>query len=238
MGSTRIQPRRIALLKADFGVTGGFESVADWIETTLRRDGHDIERITIGVNDLAHRPFGLPVPDHVWHRAPEYFRYLASIEAFQRVDARRYDAVVSTQPPSFATPHPRHLSLFFHHHRIFYDLEEPYLAAGFSPDPELHQRAAARVRDLDRPLLDAVRWFLAGSEPVRARLARWNGIDRVGPVPGRAGRRAGGRRRGGRRPRRSDRPGAVRRPARVPEASRAVRAGHARARRAQRGPRR
>ena len=54
-------------------MTGGFESVADWIETTLRRDGHDIERITIGVNDLAHRPFGLPVPDHVWHRAPEYF---------------------------------------------------------------------------------------------------------------------------------------------------------------------
>ena len=180
MGSTRLPPRRIALLKADFGVTGGFESVADWIEATLRRDGHEVERITVGVNDLAHRPFGLPVPDHVWHRAPEYFRYLASIEAFERFDARRYDVVVSTQPPSFATPHPRHLSVFFHHHRIFYDLEERYLAAGFSPDPELHRRAAARVRELDGPLLDAVRWFLAGSEPVRARLARWNGIDRVG----------------------------------------------------------
>jgi glycosyltransferase involved in cell wall biosynthesis len=37
-----------------------------------------------------------------------------------------------------------------------------------------------RLRDLDRPRLDAVRWFLAGSEPVRSRLARWNGIDRVG----------------------------------------------------------
>jgi glycosyltransferase involved in cell wall biosynthesis len=154
--------------------------VADWIELTLRRDGHEIERFTVGVDDLAHRPFGLPVPDHVWHRAPEYFRYLASIEAFERFDARRYDAVVSTQPPSFATPHPRHLSVFFHHHRIFYDLEDRYLAAGFSPDPELHRRAAARVRELDGPLLDAVRWFLAGSEPVRARLARWNGIDRVG----------------------------------------------------------
>jgi len=170
-------------------VTGGFEGVADWIETTLRRDGHEVERLSVGVDALPHRPFGLPVPDHVWHRAPEYFRYLASVEAFERLDTRRYDAVVSTQPPSFATPHPRHLSLFFHHHRIFYDLEEPYLAAGFSPDPELHRRAAAKVRALDRPRLDAVRWFLAGSEPVRARLARWNGIDRVGlfhagPAPG------------------------------------------------------
>jgi glycosyltransferase involved in cell wall biosynthesis len=174
------RPRRLALLKPEFGVTGGFEGVADWIEATLRRDGHEVDRLTVGVDTLPHRPFGLPVPDHVWHRAPEYFRYIASTEAFERLDARRYDAVLSSQPPSFATPHPRHLSVFFHHHRIFYDLEERYLTAGFSPDPELHRRASARVRELDRPRLDAVRWFLAGSEPVRARLARWNGIDRVG----------------------------------------------------------
>jgi glycosyltransferase involved in cell wall biosynthesis len=173
-------PRRLALVKPEFGVTGGFEGVADWIEATLRRDGHEVERVTVGVDALPHRPFGLAVPDHVWHRAAEYFRYVASIEAFERLDTRRYDAVLSTQPPSFATPHPRHLSVFFHHHRIFYDLEERYLAAGFSSDPELHRRAAARVRELDRPRLDAVRWFLAGSETVRARLARWNGIDRVG----------------------------------------------------------
>ena len=141
------------------------------------------------------------MPDHVWHRAPEYFRYLASIEAFERFDARRYDVVVSTQPPSFATPHPRHLSVFFHHHRIFYDLEERYLAAGFSPDPELHRRAAARVRELDGPLLDAVRWFLAGSEPVRRPPGP---LERHRPgrsLPGRAGRDAGGRRRGRRRAR-------------------------------------
>ena len=215
----------VALLKPDFGVTGGFEGVADWIEATLRRDGHEVERLTVGVDDLAHRPFGLPVPDHVWHRAPEYFRYLASLEAFERLDTRRYDAVVSTQPPSFATPHPRHLSLFFHHHRIFYDLEEPYLAAGFSPDPELHRRAAAKVRELDRP--GSTR--CAGSSPGPNRCAPvWPagtastasgsstpapapGLDVGDPVP--AAERTG--------------PVHLRRPAGVPEAARAVRPGHA-----------
>ena len=200
--------------------------MADWIEATLRRDGHDVD----AHHRRGERPrrtgrSGCRCPDHVWHRAPEYFRYLASVEAFERIDTRRYDAVVSTQPPSFATPHPRHLSLFFHHHRIFYDLEERYLAAGFSPDPELHRRAAARVRDLDRPLLDAVRWFLAGSEPVRpawpaGTASTASACSRPGRPPRLAAddEAAAGARR-------SDGPGALRRPARVPEASRAVRAG-------------
>jgi len=176
----RVQPRRLALLKPDFGVTGGFERVVDHIEGTLRRDGHDVTRLTVPVNELAHRPYGLDVPDATWGLVPEYFRYLASIEAFAQLDTRRYDAVVSTQPPSFAVAHPRHLAVFFHHHRIFYDLEAAYLAAGFSAHPDLHRHAAAKVRELDRPLLDGVTWFLAGSEAVRTRLARFNAIDRVG----------------------------------------------------------
>jgi glycosyltransferase involved in cell wall biosynthesis len=175
-----VRPRRLAVLKPDFGVTGGFERVVDRIESGLRRDGHDVTRLTVPVNELPHAPYGLAVPDAVWAKVPEYFRYLASIEAFEALDTRRFDAVVSTQPPSFANRHPRHLAVFFHHHRIFYDLEVAYLAAGFALDPEVHRQAAVRVRDLDRPLLAGVRWFLAGSESVRARLARFNQIDRVG----------------------------------------------------------
>ncbi len=172
--------RRIGLLKPDFGVAGGFERVVDRVEATLRADGHDVTRVTVPVDRLPHRPFGLEVPDDVWAKVPEYFRYLASIEAFERIDTRRFEVVLSTQPPSFANRHPRHLSLFFHHHRIFYDLEEVYLAAGFSAAPSLHRRAATHVRALDRPRLDDVAWFLAGSEAVRARLARFGGINRVG----------------------------------------------------------
>ncbi|MBI2709210.1 MAG: glycosyltransferase family 4 protein [Actinobacteria bacterium] len=175
----RTRPRRIALLKPDFGVHGGFERVVDRVEATLRRDGHDVTRMGVEVDSLRYRRTGPSVPEELWAGAPEYARYLASVAAFRRIDTRLYDAVVSTQPPSFAASHPRHLALFFHHHRVFYDLEEPYLAAGFAADPGLHRRAAEQVRRLDQPLLDSVTWFLAGSERVRARLAAFNGIDRV-----------------------------------------------------------
>jgi glycosyltransferase involved in cell wall biosynthesis len=175
-----VRPRRIALLKPDFGVRGGFEQVTDHVEAILRADGHDVSRLTVDIEGLRHRRIGPAVTDETWAAAPEYFRYLAAIQAFRRPDVRLFDAVISTQPPSFAVSHPRHLALFFHHHRVFYDLEEPYLAAGFAPDPEIHRRAASRVRQLDQPLLDGVTWFLAGSERVRSRLARYNRIDRVG----------------------------------------------------------
>jgi len=175
-----VKPRRIAVLKPDFGVTGGYERMLERVEHTLRADRHDVTRITVGVDALPHRVFGLVVPPEVWQQAPEYFRYLASLQAFERIDTRSFELVVTTQPPSFANPHPRQLSLFYHHHRIFYDLEDLYVQAGFTVEPELHRRAARHVRHLDQPSLERVRWFLAGSESVRSRLARFNQIDRVG----------------------------------------------------------
>ncbi|HXH56413.1 glycosyltransferase family 4 protein [Iamia sp.] len=171
--------RRIALLKPDIGVAGGFERVVDRVEATLRADGHHVTRLTCDVGALPHSPFGVEVADEVWHAAPEYFRYLAAVAAFETMGTRHYDAVLSTQPPSFAHAHPHHLSLFFHHHRVYYDLEDLWIAAGFAADPALHRQAGAQIRALDAPRLEAVRWFAAGSETVRRRLGRFNGIDRV-----------------------------------------------------------
>jgi glycosyltransferase involved in cell wall biosynthesis len=162
------------VLKPDFGVHGGFERVVEHVESTLRDDGHDVTRLTVDVNALPHSPFGVPVAPNEWAVEPEFFRYLASVEAFDRLDTRRYDAVVSTQPPSFTHRHPRHLALFFHHHRIFYDLEGPYLAAGLAADPALHERASELVRQIDRPRLDQISWFLAGSSRVAQRLSDFN----------------------------------------------------------------
>lgn len=167
------------MLKPDFGVHGGFERVVDHVEAALQADGHEVTRLTVEVDALAHQPFGVPVPQDVWGIEPEYFRYIASVEAFDRLDTRRYDAVVSTQPPSFTHRHPRHLALFFHHHRIFYDLEPAYLAAGLAVDPAVHARAAELVRRVDRPRLEQVSWFLAGSARVAQRLADCNGRTNV-----------------------------------------------------------
>lgn len=173
------RPLRVAVLKPDVGVAGGFERVVARVEAALGRDGHDVTRLTV---DIPHRPLPIrdvPVRTDVWKAAPEYFRYLAGAEAFAALDTSGFDLVVSTQPPSFAHRHPRHLALFFHHHRVYYDLEDLWIAGGFAPDPDLHRHAGARIRALDRPRLDAVRWFAAGSETVRRRIERFNGIDRV-----------------------------------------------------------
>lgn len=172
--------RRIAVLKPDVGVAGGFERVASRVEATLRADGHDVTRLTVDLPwDPRERVFGTEITPEAWWSTPEYFRYLAGVEEFDRVVTRRFDAVISTQPPSTTHRHPRHLALFFHHHRVFYDLEDVWIEGGFAPDPDLHRRAGERIRALDQPRFDAVRWFAAGSETVRRRLGRFNGLDRV-----------------------------------------------------------
>lgn len=170
---------RIAIVKPDFGVAGGFERVVDHVERALVADGHDVTRRTVDLPALPHRAFDVPVDDATWARAPEFFRYVTALDAFTTLDLRRFDAVISTQPPSFVAPHPHHLSLFFHHHRVVYDLEDVFVEAGFAPDPDLHRDAARQVRAIDAPHLDRVAWFAAGSETVRRRLGRFNGIDRA-----------------------------------------------------------
>ncbi len=169
---------RIAFLKPDFGVTGGLEAVVERLEAVARADGHDVHRLTVDQHPPRAEVAGLPIPGEVWHAAPEYFRYLHGIDAFARVDVRRYDLVVSTQPPSFVVDHPHHLALFYHHHRVYYDLEELYLRAGFAPDEAVHRAAGRHIRELDQPHLERVSWFLAGSATVAERLRAFNDIDR------------------------------------------------------------
>ncbi|MGI8754529.1 MAG: glycosyltransferase family 4 protein [Acidimicrobiales bacterium] len=185
---------RIALLKPDFGVAGGFEAVAARIEALLQADGHQVTRL--GVDMVPPRPqvVDLPIPRAVWDAAPEYFTYLRGRDGFDQLDTRSFDAVISTQPPSFSHRHPRHLSVFYHHHRVYYDLEETYLEAGFAPDPEVHRRAGALIRELDQPRLEAVGWFLAGSDSVAGRLRMFNGVTNTSTFH--AGLVAGGPRQG------------------------------------------
>lgn len=183
---------RISFLKPDHGVTGGLEAVVDQLEGIARRDGHLVRRQSVPMRPPRAAVAGLEIPRRIWDAAPEYFGYLAGRDGFVRLEARTSDVVVSTQPPSFATRHPHHLSVFYHHQRVFYDLEEVYLRAGFAPDPEVHRETARIVRELDRPDLEAVGWFLAGSQTVADRLAQFNGLRNAsvlhaGRIVGRTG---------------------------------------------------
>lgn len=165
---------RVVVAKPDFGVTGGFERVLERVRGHLRAGGHDVVERSVRVAELGRTPYGLAVPGHVWDRIPEYFRYLAMVEAFGRLPVDDADVVLCTQPPSFAVEHPAVVALFYHHLRIAYDLSDVYVRAGFE-DPALHAFAAERIRLVDAPSLDRVATFLAGSREVMDRLATYNG---------------------------------------------------------------
>jgi glycosyltransferase involved in cell wall biosynthesis len=172
---------RIGVAKPDYRVIGGFERVVRRVVAELRARGHEVEPLTVDMRALPRRVAGVDVDRDTWERAPELFAHLAGVEAFRALDTRGLDLVLSTQPPSYAARHERHVSLFYHHLRIFYDLSDAYLAAGHG-DPPVHRAAVAAMHEVDGRLLAAVGRFLVPSQEVAGRLARFQGIvDRCDP---------------------------------------------------------
>lgn len=170
---------RVAVVKPDWRLSGGFETVVGQVEGFLRQAGHQAERVVVDVPSLPRRPYGLEVADADWALAPEWFSHLAMTEAFAALDLAGFDAVVSTQPPSYAVRHPRHLALFYHHLRAYYDLAKVWIAAGHA-SAELHEPATRMLREVDAQGLAGVGHFLAGSPRVVDRLRDFSGVhDRV-----------------------------------------------------------
>jgi glycosyltransferase involved in cell wall biosynthesis len=106
---------------------------------------------------------------------------MTQLAAFRRLDLREADVVISTQPPSQAVRHDRHVALFYHHDRIFYDLEDLMIRSGSVDDPDLHRELSSLVRQADAPGLAGVSQFLVPSQTVRERLRTFNRIQRVLP---------------------------------------------------------
>lgn len=166
---------KIGIAKPDFGFVGGYERVIERIAGELHRAGHGVTWIRVDAIDVPQLPYDVPLPRRIAPELWEFQRYAALIETFRGIDTSDFDLMISTQPPSFAIEHDRHLSVFSHHSRIYYDLEEVHAAAGFA-DPELHAYIASAVRRLDQPLLEDVSTFLAASEEVAGRLQSFNGL--------------------------------------------------------------
>jgi hypothetical protein len=153
---------RIAIAKPDFGVVGGFERVMSRVERELVSRGHTVSWLEVDMAALTPVPYGLAVPAALRVLEPAFVRYMAALEAFQRIDASAHDMLISTQPPSFAVDHRRHLSLFSHHQRLYYDLSDVWVAAGFA-DAAVHHHAARLVHRVDQRHLSRVDLFLAAS---------------------------------------------------------------------------
>lgn len=173
---------RVCIAKPDFGIIGGFELVLDRLVEVLEGAGHEVSWTGVDVPALGQRPVGVDIPDDVWRNAAEYFRYMGIVGAFAGLDQPDADVVFVTQPGSWAIRHPRKLALFSHHLRVFYDLAEDYVAAGYV-HPELHAWCTEEVRAVDAPCIDDIDHFLVQSLEVADRLERFNGIgaDRCSP---------------------------------------------------------
>lgn len=168
---------RIAIVKPDYGIVGGFEFVMERIRFELTQRGHAVEWRSVDVPMLPRRAFGVDIPDRVWDTEPEYFKYVALVESFSLMRLDMFDLVISTQPPSFAIEHPHHLALFSHHQRQYYDLSDVWVKGGFVSDPVVHETAQRLVRQIDDRILRGPKCILAASEVVEERLRRFNGLD-------------------------------------------------------------
>jgi glycosyltransferase involved in cell wall biosynthesis len=177
---------RIAVLKPDWGIVGGFELVVQKVQEALVDADHDVERLAVDARSLDHRAHGIEVDADVWAAAPEFFAPVRLAEEFAALDLAAYDLVLCTQPATIAARHDRKLALFYHHHRVAYDLEDLYVAARL-PGHEVHRRAAAMLRMIETPGYRSVRCFLTPSETVRARLRRYQSIDDDRMLPFEAG---------------------------------------------------
>jgi glycosyltransferase involved in cell wall biosynthesis len=108
--------------------------------------------------------------------APEFARYVQLVEAFESLDLHRADLVLSAMPPSYAVRHPRHLAVFSHHLRSYYDLSDVLVESGMIKDVDAHRTAEAHVRSVDARLLGATPLILATSAEVAGRIERYNGL--------------------------------------------------------------
>ena len=171
----------IAVVKTDYGVIGGFELVLREVGRWLRAEGHDVVVVAVRADVAAESALGVRISRALRRRAPLFVRHVALVAAFRQLDLAGADLVLSTQPPSYAVRHERHLSLFYHHNRLFYDLAELAGPTGLVRDEALHARLCTVVRALDARCFGGVRTFLVPSRTVANRLQRFNGVERALP---------------------------------------------------------
>lgn len=171
---------KIAIVKPDYRIIGGFEIVVERIIKGLKKYGHHVQLIKIDMLEKRHTLGNISIPQDIYNKNEEFFRYAMSIQKYQKLDLRAYDCVICTQPPSFAVAHPKTIVLFYHHLKIYYDLFDVYLKC-IAKDEALHRKTQQLVKKIDNEYITNEKFYLAGSEHVAKRLVEFNKIseDRI-----------------------------------------------------------
>lgn len=168
---------KIALVKPDYKIRGGFEVVLDRIIDGLKQYGYHSDFINVDMTKPRYHLEGLDIPPDVYHAHEEFFRYTTSIEAFSQLDLQEYDLVLTAQPPSFAVNHPKVVMLFYHHLKIYYDLYEVYSKTGQNSSVD-HELTKDLIREIDGYFLTDDKYYIAGSNHIANRLRKYNGISK------------------------------------------------------------
>ncbi len=166
---------KVAIAKPDYGAVGGFEIVVQRLADGLRQRGHTVDLVQVDAttSPTSHLPVEVSEEQLLLFR--EFFLHLNMIARFEALDLSAYDAVLCTQPGSYAVRHRRKVVLFYHHTRSFYDLQD-VIERVRGHDVDLHRLAAAIVRDVDAFHLTPEVRILAGSLRVKHRLAEYSGL--------------------------------------------------------------
>ncbi len=72
---------RLAIVKPDWHIRGGFELVIDRLVAYLEKGRHEVTVLTVDAYGGDRRPFGRRVSDTTWQQAPQYFAYLSQIDS-------------------------------------------------------------------------------------------------------------------------------------------------------------
>ncbi len=161
--------RRLAIVKPDWGSSGGFERHADRLASELTKFGWEPDLVTVDGHTRPSSLFGLPVMPNMLLRHDDFFLYIALLERVSDLDLSAFDVVLTTQPPTFLVEHPRRVALFYHQARQFYDLAREYAESGFV-EQSLHELAAEGLQRIERTQVPSVGRWLAGSNEVEQRL--------------------------------------------------------------------
>ncbi|OME80597.1 hypothetical protein BK120_18070 [Paenibacillus sp. FSL A5-0031] len=165
---------KIGIIKPDYKITGGFEVVVNRLKLELEICGHEVTIVYIDATDVSLKDIPYPITDDMYYKNPEFFKYINNFWKYKKMDVSRFDCVISTQPPSFAVEHPRHISLFYHHMKMYYDMSDLIQEVGLQQP--FHRKSVEVIREIDTSSLNKVTSILAGSKTIKDRIARFNGI--------------------------------------------------------------
>jgi glycosyltransferase involved in cell wall biosynthesis len=167
---------RIGIIKPDYKIIGGFEVVVNTMKHELEGRGHDVELVYVDVTDTAIKDIPYSIDQENFQKNPDFFRYVNNYWKYLKMNLNQFDSVISTQPPSFAVQHSRHISLFYHHMKVYYDMSDLIQEVGLQQP--FHQKAVEVIREIDSLSLSNVSTILAGSQTIKQRIQKYNNLTK------------------------------------------------------------